>query len=319
MKRTIVAIVAAATSMLAIAVGGAHADSASYPSKPVRVVSGFPAGGGTDAIARYISKAASGILNQNFVVENRPGAGGGVAATYVKSRPADGYTILQTISGTVSSEPAFQKLEYDLNDFEYLAAVVQFQEAIVARADSPWNNLDDLLKSDKAKTGNITYGSQSRVDRLMIEGLNAVKHDKISIVPFQGGPAIIAAILGGQIDMGWSGTLHVPLIEAGKMKALAVPGDERYAAYPNAPTLTELGFPLSFNMYSIFAVPKGTPKDIVDKLSAAIIKGAQEPDFLKLCDKFHFRARILGPAETTALIKRQFDQAKKLIEQEKND
>ena len=317
MKKSLTLIVAMAT----IAAAGYFnsAAAADYPAKTVRVVSGFPAGGGTDAIARFISKSISGILHQTFVVDNRAGAGGGVAATYVKGQPADGYTILQTISGTMSSEPAFQQLEYSLDDFEYLATVVQFQEAIVTRADAPWDNLGDLLKSDKAKNGDATYGSQSRVDRLMIEGLNKVKDDNISIVPFQGGPPIIAAILGGQIDMGWSGTLHVPLIEAGKMKALAVPGDERYDAYPNAPTLTELGFPLSYNMYSIFAVPKGTPKDVVATLSAAIIKAAQEPDFLALCDKYNFKARTLGTDETTALIKRQFDQAKQLAAQEKGN
>ncbi len=309
-------IVVALTTILTAtgaSIGGAAAQQ--FPDKPVRVVSGFPAGGGTDAIARYISGSVSETLKQSVLVENRPGAGGGVAAAYVKNMPADGYTILQTISGTVSMEPAFEKLEYNADDFTYLAAVVQFQEAIVARADAPWNDLGELLKSDKAGTGDITFGSQGRVDRLIVDAINADPKYDISIVPFPGGPDIIAAILGGHIDMGWSGTLHVPLIESGQMKALAVPGDTRYDRYPDTPTLTELGFPLSLNMYSIFAVPAGTPQDVVNVLSDAILKAAAEPGFLELCKKYNFNQRQLGPKETAAMIAKQYDQVSRAITQ----
>lgn len=310
MRLPYVGIAALAASLLAgapVALAGAD-----FPTHPVRIVAAFPAGGGVDAIARYIAKSATETLGQSVIVENRPGAGGGVAAVAVKDKPADGYTIISTISSTMASEPVFQKLEYGKDDFTYIAAVIQFQAAIVARPDLKWNDLGSLLKSDEAKTGNLTYASQTSFDRLVMENINSVPPHNISIVPFKGGADIMAAVLGGHVTMGWSGS-PAPLIASGKIKPLAVPGDKRYASYPNTPTLAELGFPNAYNVYSIFAAPKGTPGDVVAKLSDAIQKAAKEPGFAELCDKYKFKVDILGPADTAALIDRQFEQTSKAI------
>ena len=311
MNRIAVSIVAMATSLL---IGVPVGFAADFPSHPVHIIAAFPAGGGVDAIARYVAKSVTDQLGQTLVVENRPGAGGGVAAVYVKDKPADGYTVISTISSTMASEPVFQKLEYGKGDFTYVASVLQFQAAIVALPDLKWNDLGSLLNSDEAKTGDLTYASQTTFDRLVMENINSVPPHNISIVPFKGGADIIAAILGGHVTMGWSGTLHVPLIAAGKMKALAVPGDKRYASYPDTPTLAELGFPNAYNVYSIFAVPKGTPDDVVTTLSQAIQKAAQEPGFAALCDQYNFKVDVLNSADTAALIDRQYEQTKAAFE-----
>ncbi len=302
--------VALATCIAAAALGAPVAVAADFPTDTVRVISAFPPGGGVDAIARYITKSVSEKLGQAFVVEDRPGAGGGVAAAYVKTAPADGYTLLHTITSTVAVETAFQELEYSKDDFDYVAGVVQFEAAIVARAEAPWKDLNDLIETAKKEGRQVTFGGQTRLDRMVVDQINAVTDEAIALVPFQGGPDIIAAVLGGHVDTGWSGTLHVPLIAAGKMKALAVVGDERYESYPDVPTLEELGYPNSFNLIDIFAVPKGTPKETIDVLAKAILEAAQEPGFLELCSRYNFFPQTLGPAETAALVDKQFGRAK---------
>lgn len=307
LAKTLFASLALATSVLC----GSAAFAQTYPDKTVTVVSGFPAGGGTDAIARYIANSVAKSLGQTFLVENRPGAGGGVAATYVKSRPADGYTILQTISGTLSVAPVFEKLEYSKDDYIVVGAVARFQEAIVGRADLPWNNLGELLKGMKTNDERITYGSQARNDRMVLAQINAHAPRPIVVVPFSGGPDLRAALLGGHIDMGFSGSRHVPMIKSGQLKALAVPSDERYASLPDTPTLKELGIPFSLNMYSIFAVPAGTPDNVVKKLSDAIAAAAQEPGFKKLAAKLDIVAVSMGSADAVKMIDDQIEEVRK--------
>jgi tripartite-type tricarboxylate transporter receptor subunit TctC len=284
----------------------APALAADYPNDTIRIISAFPPGGGVDAIARYISGSLNTQFGQSVIVEDRAGAGGGVAATYTKTRPADGYSILHTITSTVAIEPVYHDVEYSKDDFDFVAGVVQFEAAIVAKADAPWKDLGELIEKSKEAGKKATFGGQTQLDRMVIATINKQKDDVIDLVPFKGGSKIISAVLGGHVDMGWSGTLHVPLIEAGEMKALAVVGDKRYASYPDVPTLTELGYPNSFNLYDIFAVPKGTPKDVIDKLSDAILKAVKEPGFAELCEKYNFAAQLLGPEETRELVESQY-------------
>jgi len=299
--------------LLAAGIGAtlvAPALAADYPSDTIHIISAFPPGGGVDAIARYVQGSLNKQFNDNVVVEDRAGAGGGVAATYVKSRPADGYSVLHTITSTVAIEPVYHDVEYNKDNFEYVAGVVQFEAAIVAKADAPWKDLGDLISKMKAANKHATFGGQTQLDRMVISTINKKNDNVIDLVPFKGGSKIIAAVLGGHVDMGWSGTLHVPLIDAGEMKALAVVGDKRYASYPDVPTLTELGYPNSFNLFDIFAVPKGTPKEVIDTLSKAILAAVKEPGFKDLCDKYHFAAQVLGPDETKYLVESQYERTR---------
>ncbi len=312
--KTLIASLTLATSLAV----GAIAHAQSYPEKTITVVSGFPAGGGTDAIARYISNSVANTIGGTIIVENRPGAGGGVAATYVKGRPADGYTILQTISGTLSVEPVFETLEFTRDDYVVIGGVARFQEAIVGRADLPWNNLGEVLEGLKSDDGRVTYGSQARNDRMVLAQVNAHASRPLVVVPFSGGPDLRTALLGGHIDLGFSGSRHVPMIKDGQMKAIAVLGEERYESLPDTPTLMELGIPFALNMYSIFAVPAGTPEDIVKKLSDAIVAAASEPGFKELTDKLDAIATPLSAEEASAIVERQITQVeetKKLMDE----
>ena len=191
---------------------------------------------------------------------------------------------------------------------------MQFEAAIVAKADAPWKDLGDLITRMKAENKHATFGGQTQLDRMVVSTINKDNDGVIDLVPFKGGSKIIAAVLGGHVDMGWSGTLHVPLIEAGQMKALAVVGDKRYASYPDVPTLTELGYPNSFNLFDIFAVLKGTPKEVIDKLSKAVLNAVNEPGFKDLCDKYHFAAQVLGPEETGELVESQYARTKSVYD-----
>jgi len=155
-------------------------------------------------------------------------------------------------------EPVFEQLEYTRDDYIVVGAVARFQEAIVSRADLPWDNLGEVLDGLKNSDERVTYGSQARNDRMVLAQINAHAARPLVVVPFSGGPDLRTALLGGHIDLGFSGSRHVPLIKNGELKAMAVIGEERYDSLPDTPTLTELGIPFALNMYSIFAVPAGT-------------------------------------------------------------
>jgi len=207
-------------------------------------------------------------------------------------------------------EPVFEQLEYTRDDYIVVGAVARFQEAIVSRADLPWDNLGEVLDGLKNSDERVTYGSQARNDRMVLAQINAHAARPLVVVPFSGGPDLRTALLGGHIDLGFSGSRHVPLIKNGELKAMAVIGEERYDSLPDTPTLTELGIPFALNMYSIFAVPAGTPDDVVQKLSDAIVAAAKEPGFQKLATKLDIVAIPLDSSKASDMVDAQIKQVK---------
>jgi tripartite-type tricarboxylate transporter receptor subunit TctC len=283
---------------IAVAFAAAHAGPAgAFPTKPVTLTVAFAPGGGVDQMARMLARPMAEALGQPVTVLNRPGGGGAVAATAVKNAPADGYTLAMTVATTFTVEPNV--------DFRHLGAVGEFQEAFVAQAGRPWRDMKGLVAH--AKQGNeLKYGSFIRLDRMITSIIAKKEGIRIAAVPMQGGAAVMPAVLGGHVDFGFSGGLHVSHVKAGTMVVLAGLGERRLDAFPDVPTLKELGYDVSLLNYGVISAPKGIPDAVARTLEAAILKAAADPEYVDLVrNKLALRHVALGAAEASRALAAQ--------------
>jgi tripartite-type tricarboxylate transporter receptor subunit TctC len=262
-----------------------HAQQA-WPNKPISLVVPFAAGGPTDVMARTLSVALTKSLGQSVVVENRTGAGGTIAASFVAKAPADGYTFFIHHNGMASATALYRKLNYNpLTDFEYVGQVADVPMTMLARKDFPANNLGEMIANVKANKEKINLANA---------GLGAVSHlcgmlfqqaigVNLQTIPFQGTGPAMNALLGGQVDVMCDQTTQtIPQIKAGTVKFYGVTTRERIKALPDAPTLHEQGLK-DFNMvvwHGIYA-PKGTPKDVIAKMNGALRAALKDADVMK--------------------------------------
>lgn len=283
-RRRLIALAGAALCAALLPLG-AQAQGASYPSKPVRVVVGFPAGSVTDAIARLMSEQLSKSLGQPFVVENKPGANGMLGATEVARATPDGYTLLVTNSSSITINPQiYKKAGYTANDFAPVSQIIDAPFILVVNA--PWaqqakvNTLDDLVNYARANPGKLSYGSagQGNIAHLSFAMLSSAKQIDTVHVPYKAGSQAQLAALGGEIQTLFDTPPGIPQIEAGKLKALAVTSPKRMAKLPDVPTMAEAGAPgIEVSFWLGALAPKGTPQAVVDKLYAAIKQMPNDP------------------------------------------
>jgi tripartite-type tricarboxylate transporter receptor subunit TctC len=258
-----------------------------YPSRPVTMIVPFPPGGVADIIGRPAADAMSRALGSPVVVENKPGAGGGIGMGYVAKAKPDGYTVLMALS-SISILPEADKITgraamYQFKDFTPIARFTADPTVLAVRADSPWRTLDDFIADARKRPGGITYGSSGNYGtmHLPMEMLAASANVKLLHVPFTGaGPAVVA-LLGGQIDAISSGpSTVIQHVKAGKVRVLASWGDKRLASLPDVPTLTESGFPVVFTQWTALFVPAGTPEAAILKLRDAARATVADPKFV---------------------------------------
>ncbi len=243
----------------------------SYPLKTIKLVVPFPAGGGTDAVARIVTQKMSETFNESIIVENKIGAGGSVATEYVAHAEPDGYTLLFTTSGH-AIQPHLQKLNWDpIKDFTPISTLVKNPLVIAVRPDFKANNIKDLIKMAKDNPGKFTYGSSGSGSALHMsaEYFKSVAKVDIVHIPYSGNAPMTLALLKGEVDMVFDSlTGPLPNIHAGKLRALAVTTLKRSFALPETPTLDEAGLKgYDFSSWSGILAPAGTPQDIVQKLN----------------------------------------------------
>ena len=278
------ASLAVSTAGLAITSGPTLAED--YPSKPVKVLIGFRAGGGMDSMATVLAPELEKIIGQPVTKEIHAGGGGAKAAALLKSRPADGYTIALSATSTVAFNPVFvpDKTPYRWEDFDYLTSLAGAGEAVMARADAPYDNWDDMIAY--AKAGNeLTYSGQTPFDRLLIKYLNKKEGIKIRHVPTKGGSEAIKNILGGHTDLSFTGGNHLKHFQNGEIKILASLRPHRLADVPDAPSLAELGYPIDFGNTMFIMAPKGLPEDVRETLIAAIDEARESAAFQDFLSK----------------------------------
>jgi tripartite-type tricarboxylate transporter receptor subunit TctC len=299
----------AAAGLFALALGIAQAAAQDYPARPITVIVPFAAGGPTDVIARIVGDHMSKTLGQTLVIENVVGAGGTTGITRAKRARNDGYTIAMGHLGTQAAAPAlYPNLQYDpVNDFEQIGLAAGTPVLILAKKDFPPKDLKEFIDYVKKneKTVNMAHAGVGSVSFTTCLLLNHILKIKPTSIPFQGTGPSMNALIGSQVDYMCDQIVNaVPQVQGGTIKAYAIGTEERNPALPNVPTSKEAGLPeFQASAWNALISPKGTPKPITDKLSAALDKALDdEPTrkrLLELGSDIPGKDRRGGPALMT--------------------
>ena len=259
------------------------AQAQTWPTKPIKLIVPFPPGGGTDVIARIMQDSLSKVLGQPIIIDYRAGAGGSIGEDIASKAPADGYTVLFTISSHTIIPAIYSKLAFDTEkDFLPVSLVASLPQILVANPDFPVKNVKELIELARAKPDAVSYasvgnGSPGHLAGAMMAGSAGVT---MTHIPYRGGGPAIIDVIAGQVPLLW---VSIPAaanyVKIGKLRALAVSTVKRSAVLPDVPTMAELGFK-DFEVDSWYAmfVPAKTPQAVVDTLYKATVKVLAEPD-----------------------------------------
>jgi tripartite-type tricarboxylate transporter receptor subunit TctC len=252
-----------------------------YPTRPIKLVVGFGAGGGTDILARLVGAKLSEILGQSIIIENRPGAAARLAAEYVANQPADGYTLLTSPIGAMSIAAAiYSDLKYSpTKSFVPLALVGQFPLILAVRPDNPASTVKELVEFAKRNPDKANYPSTSPAFVIPMEELKLASGMPAVMIPYKSSAEMILSVMDGQTMMTIVDPAPtVPQVKAGKLKALAVTGSERLAELPDVPSMTEAGFPsVDVRLWIGMFAPSATPPAIIAKLEKALADSIHDP------------------------------------------
>jgi tripartite-type tricarboxylate transporter receptor subunit TctC len=289
-----------------VAAGGALAQAESYPQRPVTLVVPFPAGSATDAVARKVAEGLQKQLGQSFVVENKAGADGIVAARAVASAAPDGYTLFVTTNTTHSANPSiYRQLPYDpKKDFSPIGGIIRIPFMLAVRPEFPADDYAGFVKAAKAANPSLSYGSGNTGSRASGELLKTRLGFDMQHVPYRGSPQAITDLIGGRIDVFFPDPASaLGMLEERKFKVLAVTGPKRIKTLPNVPTIAELGIP-DFNIVAWVAAfaPAGTPEPIVKRLNQALNAVLREPDMIAFIDRIGSEILSTTPAELAAFV-----------------
>lgn len=274
-----------AVGFCALAAGVSPSASAdAYPSKPIRLLVGFPPGGPTDIIARLIGKGLSEQLGQPVVVENRGGAGGVIAARVVATSPPDGYTLLVSVESSQTRGVALNKsLPYDaVKDFSYVGKIAKQRNLLVVNPQLPFADVKGLISYAKAHAGQLnysgTYGATSHIGGALFDMDNAVK---MTFVSYPGGAQPITDLIAGVVQVGFFTEATVAAhVKTGKLKALAIAAPERSPDFPAVPTLTEAGAkPMELSPWFGLTGPAGMSPEVMTRLSQTVAALVQDKQF----------------------------------------
>ena len=256
----------------------------SFPNKPILLVVGFGAGGGTDVQVRALAKAASEVLGQPIVIENRPGLSATLGASQIAHRAApDGYSLCMT-PATLFRLPHLQKVPFDpLKDFSYIANITAYTFGITVAQDSPYKSVKDLIAFGKANPGKLSYGTTGKggTSHLMMLRLEKLTGAQFTMAPFKSSTDIFAAVMGGHIDFSPEAAFGTH-VNGGKLRSLGVFLAERVPSRPDVPTLREQGFDLVAKSSWGIGGPAGMDPKVVKTLQDAFQKASQDADFKRI-------------------------------------
>lgn len=303
--------VLAATTMA----GAAYAQD--YPNKPINVLVGFGAGGGTDAVIRAVAEPMSKALGQPILVQNKPGAGGGLAAISVKGAAADGYTLVATGSLTFTFEPQVLSTQYKHDDFAHIAIISLFQDGLFTHPNRPYKTMKDVIATAKAEKRSIKYASQFQLDRLIFSYVAKQEGVEIVPVPTQGGNGAVTATLANQVDFGFSGGTFGPHVESGALRLIGAMSAKPMERFPDVPGMNGNGWDIGSENFIIVSATKGTPKAVIDKLADALKAGMTTEPVKNVVKARYIKDVWYGPDTVDAAVKTQFDMYAKMIEANK--
>jgi tripartite-type tricarboxylate transporter receptor subunit TctC len=292
---------------LAAVTGSGWASAQAFPSKPLRIVVPFAAGGAGDLTARIVAAELSQSLGQPVTIENRPGAGGVVAAETVARAEPDGHTLFLMSNGTAVTASLFKSLPYDtVKDLAPVSTLGTFDLAVLVPADSPFKTLSELVAFAKANPNKLNIGSINigSTQNLAAELFKSSADIDAQVVPFNGTPALVGALRGKQVDVGVE-ILGPALtqIKAGAFRALAVTGKKRSTALPDVPTAVEQGVKgFQASSWNALAVPGKTPRPVIDRLNKDIVAALAKPEVKKKLADLNIDADMSTPEEAAQLL-----------------
>jgi len=301
-------------ALLGVAAIAVHAQT--FPTRPIKLVIAFPAGGPTDITMRQLADNASKILGQPIVVDNKPGAGGTLPAQALQTAPPDGYTIGQIPLG-VFRLPYTTKINWDpVKDISYVINVTGYAFGIAVPGDSPFKTWNDFVAYAKANPGKLTYGSTGNLTspHLTTELIAQQLGIQLQHVPYKGSADLAQAVLGNHLMAIADSTGFAPLVESGKLRVLNTWGEKRLAKFPDAPTLKELGLDIVQNSPFGIGAPKGTPPEVVKKLHDAFKQAMEEPSYLAALGRYDMLPIYMSSADYTKFAQTTFTREKALIE-----
>ncbi len=296
------------------------AAAAQYPTRPITIVVPFTPGGSSDITARNIGQKLSELLGQSVIIDNKPGANGGIGATYVAKAPADGYTLFVGSIGVFAINPVLYKdLAYEpRRDFDLLSVVVRTPNALVATASFAPNTVAEFIDYLKKNPDRVSFASSGTgsSDHLTA-ALFWQKTGTTGIhIPYKGGSAAHLDIIAGNSNVSFQNlgsiTTHV---RGGKMKLLAVTADKRDATFPNTPTMTEAGVPgLEVFSWQAIVAPKGLPKDVKDKIESALAAAYRDPVLVKKFNDIGFELVGSNSADFARFLNEELARWKQVVD-----
>jgi len=320
LKRAFLRRVATGAAVVACAVGPFQSSFAqdAYPSKPIRIIVSFAAGGLTDTIARALQPKLQEGFGQPIVIENRPGAGGTVAEATLARAPADGYTLLLSADSVPANPHLIPNLSYDsFKDLQPVSLLARIPLVMLVNNSVPANNLSEFVSYSKANKGKVSYGSPGigTSNHLYSEVFQDVAGFEMPHIAYKGGGPAMTDLMGGHIQaLLISSTLAVPQVAAGKVKALAVTSDQRMAKLPNVPTFAEAGYPnFRPQQWTGLFVPAGTPPSVVNRITAEFTKALNSPEVVMRLGELNAEPVMSSQAEFAAHLKREHETLGKLI------
>ncbi|MDR6860680.1 tripartite tricarboxylate transporter substrate binding protein [Variovorax guangxiensis] len=303
-RRRLLAMLAS-SAFVAIPCTNAFADAA-YPDRTVKIVVGFAPGGTNDILARLVAAKLQDKLKQGVVVENKPGANSAIGNDFVAKAQADGYTLLVSSSGGLTTNPILMKnLPYDpVKDFEPIALLGSFPLVVTVPMSLPVKNFAELVQFSKtSKDGRLDHGTPTTSFVLVAETLTAAAGLKFNHILYKGSSPVVTGLLGGEIQVGvLDSPAVVTQVKAGKLKALAVTTAKRSAALPDVPTISESGYPgYDTPIWTALMAPKGTPAPVLARLRSAVGEILKDKDTV---EKMHALGLDPGDADSAALGRR---------------
>lgn len=293
-------------SLILVFAFGFNAAAGDYPTKPVKLLIPFGAGGAADLMGRALASGAKPALGQPIVAVNRPGAGGGIMYSALKASRPDGYTVGWN-STSILTSTNIGNVPFKYTAFDNICRIGYTGMPIAVRADAPWKNFKEFIayaknNPGKIKIGNAGTGSGTHLTAVLIEKELGIK---VVHVPL-GGKRRVPSLLGGEVEAICVPVPEVaPQVKAGKARILAMTTPERDPSYPDIPTIKEMGYPVAIELFRGISVPKGTPGDAIKKLEAAFKKGSESDIFKKIAKQKGFKISYMGRSEFEAYLKVQ--------------
>jgi tripartite-type tricarboxylate transporter receptor subunit TctC len=289
-----------------------------YPTKPVKIVVPYPPGGPTDIVARVVAQKLSEQTGQQFIVDNRAGAGGNIGAEAVARSPADGYTLLVATTAHAINRTLFKQMSYDLmKDFVPISQLTAGPLVIVANPSLPAKNVKELIALAKSRPGELAFASSGpgQSTHLAAELFDTMAGIKMTHVPYKGSAPALTDTMGGQVSLFFDTMLSaMPHVRSGKLKALAVTSATRSPAAPDIPTVAESGLPgYEAIAWNGLLAPAGTPKEVVAKLNAEVKKALDLPEIRERFAAQGFAAAWSPPEKYAAFLDAEVDKWGKVV------